>query len=72
MMKGMTLKDGVDLVRKTRPAAEPNGGFLIQLKAFEKAVHGSISQGLPIFKKKPVAEEPSEETSPPEKEQAIP
>jgi hypothetical protein len=52
MMKGMTLKDSLDLVRKTRPAAEPNAGFLIQLKAFEKAVLGSVSQGISIFKKK--------------------
>lgn len=65
MMKGMTLKDGLDLVRKTRPAAEPNAGFLLQLKAFEKAVHGSVSSGLPIFKKKTAQE--SEDQTPPEK-----
>ena len=68
MMRGLTLKDGLDLVRKTRPQAEPNAGFLLQLKAFEKAVHGSVSTGLPIFKKKAekaAAEE--EEESPPEK-----
>jgi len=52
MMRGMKLKDSLDLVRLTRPAAEPNAGFLLQLKAFEKAVHGSVSTGLPIFKKK--------------------
>jgi hypothetical protein len=56
MMRGMKLKESLDLVRLTRPLAEPNAGFLLQLKAFEKAVHGSVSTGLPIFKKK-VAED---------------
>ena len=51
-MRGMKLKESLDLVRLTRPAAEPNAGFLLQLKAFEKAVHGSVSTGVPIFKKK--------------------
>jgi hypothetical protein len=68
MMRGMKLKESLDLVRKTRPAAEPNAGFLLQLKAFEKAVHGSMSTGLPIFKKKVAdsKEEEKEEQSPPD------
>jgi hypothetical protein len=72
MMRGMKLKESLDLVRLTRPAAEPNAGFLLQLKAFEKAVHGSVSTGLPIFKKKPVddssktQEEEKQEQSPPD------
>jgi hypothetical protein len=72
MMRGMKLKESLDLVRLTRPLAEPNAGFLLQLKAFEKAVHGSVSTGLPIFKKKAVEdslmtqEEVKEEQSPPD------
>ena len=61
MMRGMKLKDSLDLVRLTRPAAEPNAGFLLQLKAFEKAVHGSVSTGLPIFKKKGDSQKTQEE-----------
>ena len=72
MMRGMKLKESLDLVRLTRPLAEPNAGFLLQLKAFEKAVHGSVSTGLPIFKKKAVddslktQEEEKVEQSPPD------
>jgi atypical dual specificity phosphatase len=38
--RGMTLKDGLEHVWKVRPIAAPNPGFMIQLKALEKSVHG--------------------------------
>ena len=53
----MSLKDGLELVVAKRPIAEPNPGFIIQLKAFENLLFGKISN-VPVFlsKTKKVAE----------------
>jgi hypothetical protein len=42
--RGITLKDGLELIWKVRPIAAPNPGFMIQLKALEKNVFGTISE----------------------------
>lgn len=42
-------------MRAKRPIAEPNPGFMIQLKAFEKVIFGVISD-VPIVSPKKVAE----------------
>ena len=44
----MTLKEGLELVRAKRPIAEPNPGFIIQLKALEKELFGKLSE-VPVF-----------------------
>jgi|LauGreDrversion4_2_1035121.scaffolds.fasta_scaffold83921_3 hypothetical protein len=43
MDRGLNLRDSVDLVRSKRSIAEPNPGFMIQLKAFEKVIFGTLS-----------------------------
>jgi hypothetical protein len=43
MARGMNLKVALDHVRERRTIAEPNPGFMIQLKAFEKVIFGIIS-----------------------------
>lgn len=51
--KGLTLKEALDLIREKRPIAEPNPGFIIQLKAYEKMLYGKLSDGVPVvFPKK--------------------
>ena len=42
--RGITLKDGLEQIWKVRPIAAPNPGFMIQLKALEKNIFGSISE----------------------------
>lgn len=37
----IALKDGLDLIWKVRPIAAPNPGFMVQLKALERAILGS-------------------------------
>lgn len=39
----MPLKEGLELVRTQRPIAEPNPGFILQLKYFEKELLGKVS-----------------------------
>ena len=39
----MTLKDALETIQKVRPIAAPNPGFMVQLKALEKNVHGVLS-----------------------------
>lgn len=39
----MSLKDGLDLVRSRRTIAQPNPGFILQLKLYEKELLGSVS-----------------------------
>lgn len=46
--KGMNLKEGLDLIRSKRPIAEPNPGFILQLKAYEKSIFGVLSD-VPVF-----------------------
>jgi len=41
--KGKTLKEALEIIRVNRPIAEPNPGFIIQLKAYEKMLFGSLS-----------------------------
>jgi hypothetical protein len=43
MARGMNLKVALDHVRERRTIAEPNPGFMIQLKAFEKVIFGILS-----------------------------
>jgi hypothetical protein len=40
----MPLKDALELVRQKRPIAEPNPGFILQLKLYEKGLFGSNSE----------------------------
>jgi len=42
--RNMTLKDGLEQIQKVRPIAAPNPGFMVQLKALEKNVHGVMSE----------------------------
>ena len=42
--KGMTLRDAFYLVKEKRPIAQPNVGFVFQLKAFEKELFGQNSE----------------------------
>jgi hypothetical protein len=52
MDRGMNLKDAVEHVRARRTIAEPNPGFMIQLKAFEKVIFGTLSDiGIVVRKK---------------------
>ncbi len=52
MDKGLSLKDAVELTRSKRTIAEPNPGFMIQLKAFEKVIFGTLSDiGIVVSKK---------------------
>ena len=44
MDKGMTMRAALDHVRERRTIAAPNPGFMIQLKAFEKFIHGTNSE----------------------------
>ena len=39
----MTLRQGLDLVVLKRPIAQPNPGFILQLKLYEKELLGSVS-----------------------------
>ena len=43
-MRGMNLKDALELVWTVRPIAAPNPGFMTQLKAYEKEKLGNNSQ----------------------------
>ena len=43
-VKGINLKDGLDMIWKVRSIAAPNPGFMIQLKALEKNVLGVTSE----------------------------
>ena len=52
MDKGMNLKDALDHVRDRRTIAEPNCGFMFQLKAFERVIFGTISDtNVPLSKR---------------------
>jgi protein-tyrosine phosphatase len=52
MDKGLSLKDAVELTRSKRTIAEPNPGFMIQLKAFEKVIFGTLSDiGIVVSRK---------------------
>jgi hypothetical protein len=57
--KGMNLKEGLDLARLRRPIAEPNPGFVIQLKAYEKSLFGVVSD-VPVFLSRKPAQDTSE------------
>lgn len=50
--KNMNLKDALELVRSKRSIAEPNVGFLLQLKAYEKSLFGVLSEVPIILSKK--------------------
>lgn len=66
MDKGMNLKDAVELTRSKRTIAEPNPGFMIQLKAFEKVIFGTLSDISIVVSRKAVqkdVEEPGKESS---------
>ena len=39
----MSLKEAFELLRSRREIAQPNAGFFVQLKAYEKAIHGTLS-----------------------------
>jgi len=52
----VTLFDGMDHLKKCRPIAEPNVGFLIQLKAYEGKILGKMSNVPLPFKKKAAKE----------------
>lgn len=41
--QGLTLREALLHLRACRPIAFPNIGFLVQLKAYESLVHGSVS-----------------------------
>ena len=41
--QGFTLREALLHLRACRPIAFPNIGFLVQLKAYESTIHGSIS-----------------------------
>lgn len=47
--RGLTLKECYGLVKGKRPIAEPNTGFMHQLKAYERQIFGCNSD-LPIYK----------------------
>ena len=49
----MSLKDAFELVRSRREVAAPNAGFFVQLKAYEKAIHGTLSDFQIPQEKKP-------------------
>lgn len=51
MDRGMDLMRALNHVRERRTIAEPNPGFIIQLKAFEKLIFGVMSE-CPIYIKK--------------------
>ena len=55
--RGMSMKDALILARSKRPIADPNPGFLIQLKAFEKVIFGKVSDVPIVFSKKSESEE---------------
>ncbi len=57
MDRGMNLKDAVEHVRARRTIAEPNPGFMIQLKAFEKVIFGTLSDIGIIVRKKHTSDE---------------
>jgi len=40
--------DGLEMVRAKRPIAEPNPGFILQLKAQESVIFGKMSN-VPLF-----------------------
>ena len=66
MDKGMNLKDAVELTRSKRTIAEPNPGFMIQLKAFEKVIFGTLSDISIVVSKKAVlkdVEEPGKDSA---------
>lgn len=50
--KQMPLKEGLELVRSKRPIAEPNPGFILQLKLYEKEMLGKVSDVLVVVKAK--------------------
>jgi hypothetical protein len=56
MDRGMDLKRALDHVRERRTIAEPNPGFMIQLKAFEKVIFGTMSDCPIVFRKKEATE----------------
>ncbi len=66
MDKGLNLKDAVELTRSKRAIAEPNPGFMIQLKAFEKVIFGTLSDISIVVSKRALqqdVEEPGKEST---------
>ena len=62
----MNLKDAVELTRSKRTIAEPNPGFMIQLKAFEKVIFGTLSDISIVVSKKAIlkdVEEPGKDSA---------
>lgn len=55
--RGMNLRNALDHVRARRTIAEPNPGFIIQLKAFEKVIFGVLSDCPIILSKKTEAKD---------------
>ena len=45
-VRGMTLSDALNLVRKKRRRIRPNIGFFLQLLKVEKDTHGSVGSGI--------------------------
>ena len=41
--RGMNMMDALKFVRSKRSIAEPNPGFLMQLKAFERVIFGTLN-----------------------------
>ena len=54
------MKSALDLVREKRTIAEPNPGFMIQLKAFEKFIFGTVSDCPLVFPKPEISAEQKE------------
>lgn len=60
----MNLKTALDHVRSKRPIAEPNPGFMIQLKAFEKVIFGTMSDCPIMISKKTTPADGKEKDGP--------
>ncbi len=58
--KNISLREGLDLVRSKRPIAEPNPGFMIQLKAYEQLLFGQMSDVSVFLNGKPKKTESGE------------
>jgi hypothetical protein len=60
----LDLKESIEHLRSRRPIAQPNIGFLMQLKNFEKELFGKISDVPLLSPNAPVTNTPavSEET----------
>ena len=51
--KGWSLREANEHLKKHRPAAKPNDGFVVQLLRYEQELHGTMSMTLKDFYKQP-------------------